>query len=265
MISWLLENEGRIRLFSFAGAFLAFAVLEIIFPLRKPAVRLFRHYLTNFSMIAIASVGMRWIFPVLGVGAAAIAAEKEIGLLHQVSLPVWLGVGLTVLLMDCAIYFQHRLFHKLPWLWRLHRVHHSDVDFDVSTGIRFHPFEIFLSMLIKLGVIFALGAQPVGVLLFEILLNLTSLFNHMNLRMPPWLEKPLRWLIVTPDMHRIHHSVHGDEMNSNFAFSLSVWDRIFGTYRAAPRESFVKMAIGVRGVADTSLIGLLIQPFRSSK
>ena len=181
------------------------------------------------------------------------------------ALPAWVGVVASVVLLDLAIYFQHVLFHAVPVLWRLHRMHHADLDFDVTTGLRFHPIEILLSMVIKLAVVAALGAPALAVLIFEVLLNATSMFNHGNVRIPAGLDRVLRWVVVTPDMHRVHHSILSRETNSNFGFNLPWWDRLFGTYRAQPAAGHEGMTIGIeqfRDPRELRLDRMLLQPFR---
>jgi sterol desaturase/sphingolipid hydroxylase (fatty acid hydroxylase superfamily) len=205
------------------------------------------------------------VFPTTAVGLALIAEARGWGLIQALELPIWAGVPLAVMALDLAIYLQHVLFHAVPALWRLHRMHHADLEFDVTTGARFHPVEILLSMGIKLGVIAALGTPAVAVLLFEVLLNATSMFNHSNVRMPDRLDRVLRWIVVTPDMHRVHHSIVARETNSNFGFSLPWWDRLFGTYRDQPAAGHRTMTIGIeqfRDPAEQRLDRMLTQPFR---
>jgi len=208
---------------------------------------------------------LRLVFPTAAVGFALFAARQGWGLLNAVSPPFWLALLVAVLVLDFAIYLQHVLFHAVPALWRLHRVHHADLEFDVTTGLRFHPLEILLSMAIKLAVIAALGPPALAVLIFEVLLNATSMFNHGNVRMPAGLDRVLRWLVVTPDMHRVHHSVLPHETNSNFGFNLPWWDRLLGTYRARPAAGHTGMTIGIeqfRAPRELWLDRLLLQPFR---
>lgn len=196
---------------------------------------------------------------------AVLAAGNGWGLLNALAVPAWLAVPLAILALDLAIYFQHVLFHAVPLFWRLHRMHHADLEFDVTTGIRFHPVEILLSMGLKLGVVAALGAPPLAVLVFEIVLNASSLFNHANIALPGRLDALLRLVVVTPDMHRVHHSVHPSETNSNFGFNLAVWDRIFGTYTAQPREGHEGMTVGLhsfRSLRELWLDRMLLQPLR---
>lgn len=210
---------------------------------------------------------MRLAAPAAAVGVALIAQERGWGFLNLAPVPAAPAFVGALLLLDVAIYFQHVMFHAVPTLWRLHRVHHADLDFDVTTGTRFHPFEILISLVIKCAAVAAIGAPPAAVLAFEILLNATALFNHANASLPRALDRALRWLLVTPDMHRIHHSVKYDESSSNFGFNLPWWDRLFGTYRAAPRAAQATMPIGVdafRTAEDMRLDRLLIQPFRDT-
>lgn len=207
----------------------------------------------------------RIFLPTGAVGLALIAQRQGWGLFNALEWPSWAEVAISAIILDLAIYFQHRLFHGVPVLWRLHRMHHADLDVDATTGNRFHPIEILLSMAIKFGVIVAIGAPLLGVLLFEILLNGTSLFNHANIRVPTWLETVLRLVVVTPDMHRVHHSIHRDETDSNFGFNLPWWDRIFRTYRAQPRDGHDGITFGIQQFRDEKelrLLRMLAQPFR---
>jgi sterol desaturase/sphingolipid hydroxylase (fatty acid hydroxylase superfamily) len=208
---------------------------------------------------------LRWVFPVAAMGLALAAEDKGWGLLNMWALPPWLAVVIAIVVLDCTIYLQHVMVHAVPVLWRLHRMHHADQDFDVTTGARFHPLEILLSMVIKLAVVAALGPSALGVLLFEMLLNATSMFNHGNLKLPVALDRVVRLVIVTPDMHRVHHSSVAAETNSNFGFSLPWWDRLFGTYRAQPEAGHEAMTIGLhefREPVDQRLDKMLLQPFR---
>jgi sterol desaturase/sphingolipid hydroxylase (fatty acid hydroxylase superfamily) len=219
----------------------------------------------NLGIWAIDSVVVRLLGPATVVGVALTAAQHGRGLFHLLALPYWAALVLGVIALDLTIYGQHVVFHHVPWLWRLHRMHHADLDFDVTTGVRFHPVEILLSMGIKLGVIAGLGAPAVAVLIFEVLLNATSMFNHGNVRLPSCVDGLLRWLVVTPDMHRVHHSVLPRETNSNFGFNLPWWDRLFGTYRAASAAGQEAMTIGIvqfRDPRELRLSHMLTQPFR---
>jgi sterol desaturase/sphingolipid hydroxylase (fatty acid hydroxylase superfamily) len=215
--------------------------------------------------VAVDTLLVRIVFPTTAVGLALVANTHGIGLFNVARPPFWVGVVASVILLDLAIYFQHVLFHAVPLLWRLHRMHHADLDIDVSTGLRFHPVEILLSTVIKFTVVMALGAPAIAVLVFEILLNATSVFNHSNVYIPDGFDRLLRWFVVTPDMHRVHHSIVSRETNSNFGFNLPWWDRSFGTYRAQPAAGHEAMIIGIEQFRDPRELGLdrmLVQPFR---
>jgi sterol desaturase/sphingolipid hydroxylase (fatty acid hydroxylase superfamily) len=260
----LLNHEAAIRL----GCFSLVLLLMILWEWRRPRRALSlprgRRWPANLGIIVVDSVAVRLVFPVLAVGMAGLAADRDWGLFNQLDTPFWLAFIASLLLLDLAIYAQHVIFHRVPWLWRLHRMHHTDLDFDVTTALRFHPLEIVLSMLIKLAVVVALGAPAVAVMLFEVILNATAMFNHGNVRLPLWLDRRLRWVVVTPDMHRVHHSVRVEETDSNFGFNLPWWDRLFGTYRDQPRAGHTGMTIGLEYFRDrraTALPQLLLQPF----
>ena len=267
----LPTHEKLIRLACFLGVFVLMAVLEAALPRRARTVGRARRWPGNLGLVALGTLVVRLVFPVTAIGVALAAEARGIGLLPWLGtlpwldLPGWAGVVVAVVLLDLAIYLQHVLFHAVPALWRLHRMHHADLDFDVTTGLRFHPVEIVLSMGLKLMVIVALGAPPVAVLAFEVLLNATAMFNHANLRLPGALDRVLRALLVTPDMHRVHHSVVPRETNSNFGFNLALWDRVFGTYIAQPAAGHTAMTIGIPQFRDPSelrLDRLLTQPLR---
>lgn len=257
--------EWVVRLGAFAGVFAVMATWEVLAPRRARLFPRRVRWVANLGVVALDSVVVRLLFPVAGVGFAAIAAERGWGLLNAFEVPFWLAFALSLLALDLAIYLQHVMFHAVPLLWRLHRVHHADPDFDVTTGARFHPVEIVLSMLIKLSAIAVLGAPAAAVLAFEILLNACAMFNHANVKLPPAIDRALRRLIVTPDMHRIHHSMVMAETNSNYGFNLAWWDRLFGTYRAEASLPQERMAIGVEGITGddraVSLTGILAIPF----
>ncbi len=219
---------------------------------------------SNLAVVALNTILLRLLIPTAAVSLALIAEETGWGLLNQLALPGWLAILLSVMVLDLAIYLQHVMFHAVPALWRLHRMHHADLEFDVTTGARFHPIEILLSMAIKLTVVVALGPPAVAVLIFEVLLNGTAMFNHGNVRIPIKLDSVLRWFVVTPDMHRVHHSIIPQETNSNFGFNLPWWDRLFGTYRAQPAGGHEAMTIGIeqfRTPRDLWLDHMLVQPF----
>lgn len=261
----LLANEPLIRLGAFTGIFVAMALWELLAPRRRQAIRRRGRWPSNLGIVVLDTLLVRLLFPVAAVGVALLAETRGFGLLHVLEVPAWLGFVVSVLLLDLTIYFQHVLFHAVPALWRVHRMHHADLEFDVTTGARFHPLEIVLSMAIKLGVVAALGTPAVGVVVFEVLLNATSMFNHGNVRIPGRVDAVLRWLIVTPDMHRIHHSIVPRETNSNFGFNVPWWDRLFGTYRAHPAAGHEGMTIGIeqfRNSRELWLDRMLVQPFR---
>lgn len=261
----LLANEPAIRLTVFAGIFVVMALWERLAARRPQAVPRRRRWPANLGIVVIDTLLVRVAFPVAAIGVAQLAEAGGWGLLPALGLPSWAMMVLAVVALDLVIYFQHVLFHAVPTLWRLHRMHHADLEFDVTTGARFHPFEILLSMLIKLGAVAALGAPVVAVLVFEVVLNATSMFNHGNVRLPRAIDRVLRWVVVTPDMHRVHHSVLPAETNSNFGFNLPWWDRLFGTYRAQPQAGHAGMTIGIeqfRDPAELRLDRMLLQPFR---
>jgi sterol desaturase/sphingolipid hydroxylase (fatty acid hydroxylase superfamily) len=261
----VFANEPVIRLAAFGGVFVVLAVLEFIVPRRKQAIRRVWRWPNNLGVVIVNTLLLRIAFPTTAVGLALVAEAHGFGLLNVIRLPDWLALLVSVLALDLAIYLQHVLFHAVPALWRLHRMHHADLEFDVTTGLRFHPIEIVLSMLIKLAVVVAIGAPALSVLVFEVLLNATSMFNHANMRIPTWIDRVLRWLVVTPDMHRVHHSILARETNSNFGFNLPWWDRLFGTYKAQPAAGHEEMTIGIeqfRDPRELRLDRMLAQPFR---
>jgi sterol desaturase/sphingolipid hydroxylase (fatty acid hydroxylase superfamily) len=261
----VLEYGAYVRLAAFCGVFALIAVWEFLRPRRSQTIRRGWRWPNNLGVVALDALLVRILFPSTAVAVALVGEAHGLGLFNVVRLPAWIGVAASVILLDLAIYFQHVLFHAVPVLWRLHRMHHADLEIDVSTGLRFHPVEILLSMAIKLAVVIALGAPAVAVLAFEILLNATSMFNHGNVRIPRRFDGVLRWLVVTPDMHRVHHSILSRETNSNFGFNLPWWDRMFGTYQAQPTAGHEAMTIGIEQFRDPRELGLdrmLLQPFR---
>lgn len=260
----ILGNEPLIRLSAFLGIFSAMALWETASPRRRRDIPRLLRWSGNLGLVAINTALLRVAFPILAVGAALLAVEQGWGLFNLIEIPTWLAILISVALLDFAVYAQHVMFHFVPWFWRLHRLHHADLEFDVTTALRFHPLEIMLSMVIKLAVVVLLGAPAVAVLVFEVLLNATAMFNHANLRLPQSVDRGLRLFIVTPDMHRVHHSVRREETNSNYGFNLSVWDRFFGTYRAQPRDGHEAMTVGIeqfRTPRDLWLDRMLVQPF----
>jgi sterol desaturase/sphingolipid hydroxylase (fatty acid hydroxylase superfamily) len=258
--------EQAIRLSVFLGVFLAMALFEVLAPRRSQAIPRLRRWPSNLGIVAVDTLLVRVLFPTAAVGVALFAEAQGWGLLRWLSIPPIIGVVVAVVLLDLAIYTQHVVFHAVPWLWRLHRMHHADLEFDVTTGLRFHPVEIVLSMAIKCVVVVGLGASALAVLIFEVLLNATSMFNHSNIALPTGLDRVMRLMLVTPDMHRTHHSVIRAETNSNFGFSLPWWDRLFGTYRREPAAGQTGMTIGLsefRDPGELRLDRMLTQPLRN--
>jgi sterol desaturase/sphingolipid hydroxylase (fatty acid hydroxylase superfamily) len=250
----------------FFGMLVVMGLWELVAPRRALTVSKAVRWANNLGIVFFNSFMLRLIFPAAAVGVAVFAAENGWGLFNYYDLPFWLAAVLSVVAMDFVIYLQHVMVHAVPLLWRLHRMHHADLDYDVTTGARFHPIEIILSMLIKFATIVVLGPPVVAVVIFEIMLNATAMFNHGNVRLPLGVDRVLRLLLVTPDMHRVHHSVEDDEANCNFGFSLPWWDRLFGTYRDQPRGGHEGMTIGIhkfRTVKEASwLPGMLLLPFK---
>lgn len=265
MNEFIIAHEVPIRLGFFFGVFGAMALWEVLAPRRPLGVSKPVRWANNLALVFFNSILLRLVFPAAAVGVALYAQSRGLGLLHAAALPPALALVVAVVALDFAIYLQHVLFHAVPALWRLHRVHHADLDVDVTTGARFHPVEILLSMLIKFAVILVLGPPVAGVVAFEVLLNATAMFNHGNVRLPAVVDRVLRWIVVTPDMHRVHHSVEDDETNSNFGFNLPWWDRLFGTYLDQPRAGHLGMEIGIRTFRDPRrcawLDGMLAIPF----
>ncbi len=264
MTDFILGNELPIRLGFFFGILAVMALWEVAAPRRRLVASKPVRWVNNLALVFLNSLVLRVLFPVLAVALAAMGQREGWGLLNQLALPEWAALLLAVLAMDLAIYLQHVMMHSVPALWRLHRMHHADLDFDVTTGARFHPIEIALSMAIKLGVVAALGPPAVAVVIFEVVLNVTSMFNHANVRIPVALDRWLRWLVVTPDMHRVHHSVVREETDSNYGFNLPWWDRLLGTYRAQPGAGHEGMTIGLTYLRESRFLSLpwmLLQPF----
>lgn len=265
MSDFILTNEPAIRMLGFVSVLSVMVIWEIIASRRPQTIKRRLRWPGNLAIVILDTLAVRLLFPLAAVGVAVYASEQGWGLLNLVSIPGWIVMVLAILALDLTIYFQHRLFHAVPWLWRLHRMHHADLEFDVTTGLRFHPLEIVLSMAIKMAVVVLIGAPAWAVVVFEVLLNATSLFNHANVRLPQSVDRWLRLLLVTPDMHRIHHSAIHRETDSNFGFSVPWWDRLFGTYRAQPEKGHLGMTIGIddfRTEHDLRLDQMLVQPFR---
>ena len=265
MSELISANEPAIRLGAFLGIFALVALWELAAPRRALARPRWLRWYGNIGIALLNTLAVRLLVPLLPVALAALAADRGWGILNLVALPFWLEIAVAVVVLDLIIYLQHVMFHAVPALWRLHRMHHADLDFDLTTGSRFHTIEIVLSVLLKLAAVIVIGPPAVAVVIFEVVLNGTSMFNHGNLRLPPGLDRVLRWVLVTPDMHRVHHSDIPAETNSNFGFNLPWWDRLFGTYRAQPSLGHEGMTIGLdtfREEADLHLHKMLVQPFK---
>jgi sterol desaturase/sphingolipid hydroxylase (fatty acid hydroxylase superfamily) len=260
----VLQSEAAVRFGFFAGVLVLIALWEVWAPRRRLNVGRPWRWASNLGLVAVDNLAVRFLGPLGAVGVAVLADERGWGLFNNIAIPAWLAVGLSVVALDLAIYLQHVLFHAVPLLWRLHMVHHADLDFDVTTGVRFHTLEILLSLGIKMAAVLLLGAPALGVVAFEVLLNATSMFNHGNVRLPAWLDRVLRIFVVTPEMHRIHHSVLPRETNSNFGFNMPWWDYLLGTYRSQPSEGHEGMTIGLaqfREVWVDRLHWMLLLPF----
>ncbi|MDP1798301.1 MAG: sterol desaturase family protein [Planctomycetaceae bacterium] len=259
--------EIAIRLGFFGGVLLVMTLWEWLAPRRPLTVRKAPRWVSNLGLVVLNIVLVRLLVPVTAAAAAIVAQSRGWGVLHLIDWPSWAELVLAMLAFDLTIYLQHVLFHAVPLLWRLHLVHHADLDFDVTTGVRFHTLEILLSALIKLAAVVVIGPSVVAVVIFEVLLNATAMFNHSNVQMPGWLDGALRWLVVTPDMHRVHHSVIRRETNSNFGFNFPWWDFLLGTYRRQPQEGHEAMTIGISHLRDElevdRLPRMLALPFRS--
>jgi sterol desaturase/sphingolipid hydroxylase (fatty acid hydroxylase superfamily) len=265
MTAYLLQHESTLRLGTFFGILLLMALWETLAPRRALVASKPRRWLSNLGIALLSGLLVRLFIPVSAAAFAVYAQQQSWGVFNRVAVPGWLAILGSMVLLDLVIYLQHVMFHSVPALWRLHRVHHADVDFDVTTGARFHPFEILLSMGIKLCAIALLGPPVIAVVAFEVLLNTMAMFNHSNARLPVFLDRALRAMIVTPDMHRVHHSIEEHETNSNFGFNLSAWDRLFGTYKNQPDAGHAAMTIGIRDFHAPRLVsdlpGMLIIPF----
>lgn len=262
----VINYEREIRLVTFFGLLAVMAVWELISPRRRLTTPKMLRWLNNISLVFPNTLIVRLLFPTAAIGVAIYTNEQHWGLLNSLPLGATFSVLIAVVLLNLAIYLQHVVVHHVPLLWKLHRVHHADPDIDVTTGSRFHPLEMILSILIKFTIILLLGAPVVAVIIFEVLLNATAMFNHSNIKIPKQLDKIIRLFIVTPDMHRVHHSVEIDETNSNFGFNLSCWDRLFRTYRDQPRAGHTEMEIGVSHYRQLHQIswlpGMLMIPFK---
>lgn len=264
MIEYVIGHETFIRLSFFFGIFLIIAFFEILHPRRSLATSKSSRWFGNLGVVVIGSAALRAVFPITAVQLAFVANEKGWGIFNAGDLPFWLMVVLSIVILDFIIYLQHVMFHAVPTLWRLHMMHHADLDYDLTTGIRFHPVEILISMLIKFSAIVVIGAPALSVIFFEVILNGMAMFNHGNFHLPITVDRIMRLFVVTPDMHRVHHSVFPSETNSNYGFNLSWWDRIMGTYHAQPRLGHTDMTIGLNQFRDPAKLNLwwmLILPF----
>jgi len=263
---FVMDNEVAIRLAFFFSVFGIMAIWELIAPKRALTVSKAVRWANNLGIVFLNSFILRLIFPAAAVGMATFTSSQGWGVFNYFDVPFWVAIVASVVVMDFIIYLQHVMVHAVPVLWRLHRMHHADLDFDVTTGARFHPIEIILSMLIKFATIIVLGPPVVAVVIFEVLLNATAMFNHSNVHIPGTIDRVVRWIVVTPDMHRVHHSVEDNEANSNFGFNLPWWDRLFGTYRDQPREGHEGMTIGIHKYRETNQVswlpGMLLLPFK---
>ncbi|MDZ7662960.1 sterol desaturase family protein [Thiohalophilus sp.] len=262
----ILGNEPLIRLGFFFGILALIGLWELLAPRRALTASKAVRWGSNLGIVVLNTIVLRLLFPAAAVGMAFFAGEQGWGGFNYIEVPYWLAVVVSVIVLDFVVWLQHVMVHAVPLFWRLHRMHHADLDFDVTTGARFHPLEIILSMLIKFAAIVVLGPPVIAVIIFEVLLNATAMFNHGNIRLPLKLDRVLRWFVVTPDMHRVHHSVEDDEANSNFGFNLPWWDRLFGTYRDQPRGGHDGMTIGIRKYREPQQVswlnGMLILPFK---
>jgi len=268
VLEFATQYEPFIRLGFFFGVLAAVSLWELLMPRRKLTQKKLIRWYSNLGIVGLNSLLLRIVFPMSAVGFALIVQKNSWGLFNNAGVSFAFAASASVILLDLVIYLQHVMFHAVPAFWRLHRMHHADLDFDVTTGTRFHPIEILLSMGIKFSVIALLGTPALAVLIFEVLLNATSMFNHGNIYIPAKVDRVLRWIIVSPDMHRIHHSIYVNETNSNFGFSLPWWDRLLGTYRKSPKDGQVGMTIGIdlfRKQKYLNLPWLLAQPFLSGR
>jgi sterol desaturase/sphingolipid hydroxylase (fatty acid hydroxylase superfamily) len=263
-MNYIASHEPAIRLTFFVGVLVAMIAWESLLPRRVRSLSRWVRWPGNLGIVALNTLLLRLLLPGVAVGVALFDERSGFGLLNMMSLPAWAKFGLAIVILDLAVYLQHVMFHAVPALWRFHRLHHADLDFDVTTGSRFHTGEIVISMGYKIAVLSLLGAPAAAFISFEVLLNATSMFNHGNALLPEKIDRVVRWFLVTPDMHRVHHSIRRDETNSNFGFNLSCWDRLLGTYRAQPAAGHQAMTIGLdmfRDPGQLRLDRMLLQPF----
>lgn len=269
MSNYWLNNQTILRLGCFAGFLIVLLLWELTASRRTPTISKVYRWINNLSLVLFNNLVLNFILPLSATSVALIASKYGFGLINYWHLSGWWVVVLSIIILDFAIYLQHILFHRIPILWKIHQVHHADLDIDVTTGVRFHTLEIILSMLIKFSIIILLGIPAIAVLIFEIILNLTAMFNHSNIKLPLNIDKFLRYYLVTPDMHRVHHSILPKETNSNFGFNLPWWDRLCGTYQAQPESGHLKMTIGLAYLRESkmtqSLYNMLIMPFIGKK
>ena len=261
-------SQEQLRIFFFLGVFAFLSLLEFFLPRRELEESKKKRWFSNLSLIFIGNICVKLFLPITVIEFSLWVQSHDLGFLNFLAVPQFFTFVLGLLFLDLAIYVQHVIFHKVNFLWKIHRVHHVDKDIDVTTGLRFHPLEIILSLFIKISVVFLLGISPFTIFVFEIILNTTSMFNHSNLSLPLYLDKILRFFVVTPDMHRVHHSVYLKETDSNFGFNLPWWDYLFNTYVSQPKDGHRKMKIGMkhfRSKKYISLLVLLLLPFFSLK
>jgi len=262
---FILENEANIRLVFFLGIFFVMTVLEYIIPKRQLLLCKYKRWINNISLVFLNTLILRVLFPTAAIGIGFFTQDNNLGLFNYFEISTFLTIVLCIIILDLIIYIQHRLFHTIDFFWKFHKVHHSDMDYDLTTGFRFHPIEIIISMFIKIGFIFILGAPVIAVLIFEIILSTLAVFNHSNINLPKRIDAILRYIIVTPDMHRIHHSIYKKELNSNYGFNLSLWDRVFKSYTPVPKDSYTNMIIGLKDLQDenktVSILSMLKLPF----
>lgn len=267
-MTWLTDHEATVRLVAFAGVLVVMMGLETMFPRKVRVASRWSRWRTNGLLVVLDTLIVRLLIPVAAVGVASWANSNSLGILSLVTVPPWLTIIMAFILLDGCIYAQHVMTHHIPVLWALHKVHHTDRDIDVTTGVRFHPLEIVFSMVYKFLIIILLGPPVVAVILFEVVLNASAMFNHANVRLPLWLDRLMRVVIVTPDMHRVHHSVEIRETNHNFGFFFSVWDRLFQTYTAQPKAGHDNVIIGLEDYQTrdpNELLWSLTIPFKKSR
>ena len=262
---FIVENEAQVRMSFFFGILIIMGLWELKKPRRKATLSKLSRWINNLGLIFFNSFVLKILLPLTSTAMAALALENNWGLFNIYEVTPFISTILFVIIMDLIIYLQHIMVHAVPLFWRIHRVHHADLDYDVTTGARFHTLEIILSMFIKLTAIVLLGPSIFAVILFEIILNVSAMFNHGNVGLPKTLDKVLRYIIVTPDMHRVHHSIEEDETNSNFGFNLTWWDKIFGTYKKEVRKGQLKMTIGLKNIRNPKktnrIWGMIVLPF----